>query len=406
MPLPGARLSWLACSWLLVTWMVGCATTPPPDLERRVAEAQRGLEEDPAVEARREAVQAAVARERGEVALDEFEFRVRGQARDGDSALGMKARIPVPDPARVRARRAERRAETEASIARLDETSLRRRAEFCFRSMESHAHRERSAIYEFYARRQRALLEWNEQSRRSGIESERRATQFRIEARIKLATRKPGPPPEPSLVTDPLPPLGRGQGRLVTSAELLLDLVRSQHPSPAVHRAIAARYEALAARAQTAGRPWFEFVDVDYERIFGDQSRNDIGGQLAFQIPFGVESRADASRFRALGRSETLEAEGLIQDQMRQSMFALREFQYFESNTEEWQELLELARSAEEVAERWGEERLARPSQLENLIDRAYDARVAVLEERERAGLARCTVLALTGVSLDDWPRE
>jgi hypothetical protein len=385
---------------------VGCATAPPPDLERRVAEAQRGLEGDPAVEARRQAVEAAVARERSEVALDEFELRLRGQSRDGDAALGMRARIPVPDPATVRARRAVRRAETEASIARLDETSLRRRAELCFRSIDTEAHRERSAIYEFYARRLRFLLEWNEEWRRSGMASEREATQFQIEGRIKLVSRKPGPPPEPSAATDPLPPLGRGQGTLLTSAELLLDLVRTHHPSPAVHRAVAASYEALSSRAQTAARPWFEFVDLDYERIFGDPGRNDIGGQLAFRIPFGVESRADASRFRALGRSETLEGEGLIQDQMRQSLFALKEFQYFESNTEQWQELLELARSGEQVADRWGEERLARPSQLENLIGRAYDARVAVLEARERAGLARCTVLALTGVSLDDWPRE
>jgi hypothetical protein len=396
----------LAWVWLVAIWGLGCATAPPPDLERRVAEAQRGLEGDPAVEAGREAVEAAVARERGEVALDEFELRVRGQSRDGDAALGMRARIPVPDPARVRARRAVRRAETEASIARLDETSLRRRAELCFRSIDGEAHRERGAIYELYDRRLRALLAWNEEWRRSGIQSERRATQFGIEARIKLVSRKPGPPPEPSAATDPLPPLGRGQGTLVTSAELLLDLVRTHHPSPAAHRALAAGYEALSNRAQTAARPWFEFVDLDYERIFGDQSRNDIGGQLAFHIPFGVESRADVSRYRALGRSETLEGEGLIRDQMRQSLFALKEFQYFESNTEEWQELLELARSAEHVADRWGEERLARPSQLETLIDRAYDARVAVLEARERAGLARCTLLALTGVSLDDWPRE
>jgi hypothetical protein len=406
MPRRGPRLSLLACAWLLAAWGAGCSTTPPPDVERRIAEAQRGLEGDPAVEARKQAVEAALARERSEPALDEFEFRVRGQARDGDAALGMRARIPVPDPAQVRARRAVRRAETEASIARLDETSLRRRTELCFRSIDTEAHRERSAIYESYARRGRALLEWSEGARRSGILSERPATQFRIEARIKLVTRKPGPPPEPSAATDPLPAVGRGRGALVTSPELLLDLVRTHHPSPAVHRAIAARYEALSTRAQSAARPWFEFVDLDYERIFRDESRNDIGGQLAFRIPFGVESRADASRFRALGRSETLEGEGLIRDQMRQSIFALKEFQYFESNTEEWQELLELAHSAEEMADRWRDERLARPSQVENLIERAYDARVAVIEARERAGLARCTVFALTGVSLDDWPRK
>ena len=101
-----------------------------------------------------------------------------------------------------------------------------------------------------------------------------------------------------------------------------------------------------------------------------------------------------------------LKGEALIQDQVRQSLYSLKDLQYFESNAEHWQELSELARRAEEVADRWREARLARPSQVENLIDRAYDARVTILEARERAGLAGCMVLALTGVSPDDWPRE
>jgi hypothetical protein len=375
-------------------------------VERRIAEAQRGLEGDPAVEARKQAVEAALARERSEPALDELELRVRGEREQRGGELALRARVPVPDPGQVRARRAVRRAETETSLARLDETSLSQRAERCFRSTAIHAHQEHSAIYQAYARREKILLEWNQEWRRSGIQSERIGAQFDLEGRIKLVARKPGPPPESGAVTDALPPVGRGPGALVTSEDLLFETVRRQHPSVAVHRAVAAHYEALSARSESTARPSLKFVDFDYMPIGAGNDDNAFGAQLAFQIPFGTESRADASRYRALRRSEALEGERLVQQQVRRSLFALREFEHFESNMDRWQELLELARDAEELADRWRDERLARPSQVENLIDRAYDARVAVIEARERAGLARCTVLALTGVSLDDWPRE
>jgi hypothetical protein len=272
--------------------------------------------------------------------------------------------------------------------------------------MAIHAHQERSAIYRQYAQRQKGLLEWNQEWLRSGRQSERTGTQFDLEGRIKLVAREPGPPPESGVATDALPPVERGPGALVTSEELLLETVRRQHPSVAVYRAVAARYQALSARSESTGRPSLKFVDFDYMPVAAGNDDHAFGAQLAFEIPFGIESRADTSRYRALQRSEALEGERLVQEQVRRSLFALRKFEHFEANTHRWQELLELARDAEQVADRWRDERLARPSQVENLIDRAYDARGAVLEARERAGLARCTVLALTGVSLDDWPRE
>ena len=110
MPRRWPRLSLLACASLLAAWGVGCSTTPPPDVERRIAEAQRGLEGDPAVEARKQAVEAALARERSEPALDELELRVRGDHRRRGGELALRARIPVPDLGQVRARRAVRRA--------------------------------------------------------------------------------------------------------------------------------------------------------------------------------------------------------------------------------------------------------------------------------------------------------
>ena len=51
----------------------GCAGTPSTAHRERIAEARRGLEGEASVEARTEEVEAALARERGEAALDDFQ---------------------------------------------------------------------------------------------------------------------------------------------------------------------------------------------------------------------------------------------------------------------------------------------------------------------------------------------
>ena len=40
------------------------------------------------------------------------------------------------------------------------------------------------------------------------------------------------------------------------------------------------------------------------------------------------------------------------------------------------------------------------------MLDDAFAARSTVLEARQRAGSAYCTLLAMTGVELEAWPRE
>jgi hypothetical protein len=79
---------------------------------------------------------------------------------------------------------------------------------------------------------------------------------------------------------------------------------------------------------------------------------------------------------------------------------------HFETRVKQWEELLTLARKADEIAERGWREQLATLSQVASLFEQAYEARIAVLEARERAGMASCTLLAMTGVPPEDWPRE
>jgi hypothetical protein len=345
-----------------------------------------------------------MARERGEVALDEVQLRVENEYED-DYGLRLTARVPVPNPKEVRARRGLRRSDTETSLARLEETALGRRSELCFASIESAAHTEEAGIYDEYARRQRALLERNEEQRRSGSQSERTSTRFELENRIKLATRMPGPAPQIEAAVRDLPLVYAPMGRLVRAYAVVRKTIGEHHPSTAVFMAVSDHYAAHSAREESRRLPWLDFVDLSYEPVAtGDDS--EIGAQIAVRIPFGARARGNAQRYRALSRSESLKGERLVEEQVRRSLFALRELDDFETRVKQWEELLALARKADEVAERGSRQRVATLSQIASLFEQAYEARIAVLEARERAGMAGCTLLAMTGVPPEDWPRE
>ena len=180
--------------------------------------------------------------------------------------------------------------------------------------------------------------------------------------------------------------------------------VRELHPSVAYREAMSERYAALSERAGGRARPWFDFIDFGYEY---KQHRDDEAfAQVALRVPFGSTAQAEATRFRALRRSQQREADYVVQEQSRLGLLALREVDRFETQAGRWQELLGAAREAEEIAERGWRERLARPSQVAALFDQAYAARTTVVDARERAGLASCQLMAVTGRSIDEWPRD
>ena len=85
---------------------------------------------------------------------------------------------------------------------------------------------------------------------------------------------------------------------------------------------------------------------------------------------------------------------------------ALDDLHRFESQSADWLELLVLADRAEEIAERWWKGRVVRPRDVGALLDEAFLARTTVLEARERAGAAYCSLLSLSGVEPESWPRR
>ena len=385
----------------------GCATPEPTvllsDQRERIARAQRDVAEDPVVQAHVAGVEAARIREEAPMLVDELELRVRNDYID-EHQLRVTARVPLNAPPELRAQRGVLAAETDIAISRLEEISLERRSELCFPSVEALAARDRGALYTDYVDRREALLVWNDDWRRAGTIDELRGARFELESRIRLASWEPAAIPLPERVVTALPGIESPEGALVRDPDLVQDTVRRHHPSVAMRRATAERYRALAERARARNQPRLKFLDVSYEHR-SDDDDDGVGGQLAFEIPLGGE-RANASRYEALIRREDGQAQGIVGEQVTRSLRALDDLHAFEARSESWQNLLRLADEAEDIADRWWQSRIAKPGDVAALLDDAFRARSTVLDARERAGNAHCTLLAMTGVEPEAWPRE
>ena len=401
-----AALVWLATASLM--GVLACAGPQPSAPERpggaRVSRATEGVREDPVVEAHLAAIDAAQAREGAPRFVEEVEVRVEDDYIDNDHRISLLARVPMTRISELRAQREVYAAETEIAISELEQASLERRAELCFPGMETLAAEERRRIYADYFALRQELLEWNEEWRRAGTVNELRSARFELETRIKLASWAPEPAPPLEEIVVSLPPVAAQEGALVRTPELVRASVLRHSPSVTVRRAMADRYRALAARSRARSEPWIKFFDLGYEHRT-DGSDNGVSAQLSFEIPLGGE-RSQAGRYAALVRKEDAAARGVVADQMSRTQRALDHLHDYESHTRRWLDLLRLADEAEAIAQRWWRGRLAKPSDVAALLDQAFSARNVVLDARERAGEAYCTVLAMSGLPVEAWPRE
>jgi hypothetical protein len=169
---------------------------------------------------------------------------------------------------------------------------------------------------------------------------------------------------------------------------------------------MAKRHRRQSQQAHNASYPSLRFVEVFYDVYDSSTDESNLGAQMAVSIPLGRESQARAGRFRALDRSQMNEGRSEVLRRTEEAVRALAVLDHFETNRERWKEISTLAREVSAAAQERLQQRLVRPSRVASLLDRAYAARTAVLDAREKGGMARCVLLATTGVGLEDWPRE
>lgn len=405
-----------ALTALLALGSLACATPSAPTLEERRARVETeirstGLAEHPAIEAARAELDAAIAQEAGEVAIDGLELR-GALVHERDDKVQTLARLPLRSPLEMHQAVKARRAASEVALARLEEATLAQRVAVCLPSLEIQAHDEQQRIYARSAARRRDLLEWNHELRVSGSIGEVDARRFELESQIWLTTRDPSARPVPALpagtpaVFDVLPEVVVGATDLRADSEVVQRVLRRHQPALARERAEREHFEALSRRETMARLPAPRFVDVGYEPVAFPGDRRQLEARVAIEVPFGREARANQRRFDALARAAKSRERAAIGTRQREAASALAEINAFRAGAERWHSLAALADASEQVAERWWNDRLADPADIANLLDRVHDARLAVLDARRRAGRAACAVIEATGATLAEWPQR
>jgi hypothetical protein len=406
--------SGLAACVALAGLFAGCATDPASKLaQRRAAVETRiqelGLGDDPAVRAAREQLEAALAVEDSAVAIDGLEIRAAGVFEGNDEKMTALLRLPVANPLEVSAEKEALRAKAEVALAEVERATLARQVALCLPSVRYLVLEERSRIYQAYADRYRALLEWNQELRQAGLLDEFRLSRFELEGRMRLATRDPSAVPSPSTlvgtdrVLDLLPLPVRGVAPLADEPRLIRERLLRHQPEIGVHQASGKRFESLARREKGKRVPSLGFVDFGFEPVPFAQDKRAYVGRVGVEVPFGREASAKIRRYDALARAERSEGRALAEDHLREAQLALEEINGFRARSDAWLDLAALADTAEKVADDWRRERLTEPSQISGLLETVYSARLAVLDARERAGLAGCAVTAATGVTPSEW---
>ncbi len=389
--------------------LAGCAAGPGRDFEQRRASAEsairdHGLANDPAIDAARADLEAALAGEQGVVWVDELELRA-AVLHERDEKVEMLARLPMRNVFQLSTEKAVLRADSELALAQLEEATLEQRVRGCRPSLAWRVFEEREQIFVAYESRQEALLEWNRKLRRAGMMDEVRGTRFDLAVQVLLSKRSPEPPAT-ALRTDlaVLPEVSPDAPPLDTTPEVVrAELLRG--PGVDVHRARGRRYAALSEHESAARLPSPRFVDFAFEPQPYSGDDRQYGGRIAFEIPFGFEARARSRRFAALAHGEASRERALVRDQVQEVRAALETINAFRLRSRHWHDLLGQATAAEAIADRWYAGRSANPGQVSDLLDDVYAARTTVLDARERAGRAGCDLLTASGGTVAAWPQ-
>ncbi len=406
------RLARTGCSWcvagLVSATVLGCAAPKPAPF--RAPSSSAGFP-DHAMKAAAESARArAVAAETDGApgVIRGVQLRTSGiSARDvaDGTGIGGGVRVLLERPWRVRAEAEGGKAEQQAAQFRVTAAEMEARALTCDESVQGRANAERAAVTRAHATQLERVLAWTIAFREAGtldpITASR--TELLVQRRL-LADATQGESFRVHETLGALPEVATPtQGGLDRSPAHVAERIRTQHPNVQAHLSRAEQNRQLSSVELGRRIPWFNFVQLDYG--IDGQGFRDLQGRVALEIPLDDGSRGRSERYAELGVSEDYAAEGEAALLTRQALVALQALRAFEAQTERLAALEAQATRAESLATRFMEERREGPDKVAQLLGETYAGRMLVLDARERAGRASCSLEWATGASYAAWPR-
>ncbi len=365
------------------------------------------VDDAPAVRAAAARSRAALAHESSATFWEGLDLRVRdlsaSNASEGEN-IELTARLAVRNPWEVAAERRALEAVTQASLAELDGVALDVRVRQCRMAIDKATVLERATLHGWLREKAETAIRWNDERRDAGTVDELVARGLRLELMARVAAREPAPSEDMDAPAVELPSIEPLEGALDLDLQLVLARVHEHAPEVRENESLAAHYRAMESRARRKQIPWLDFAAVSYE-LDPEDDLAGLTGQLAIEIPFGVDHRARSKRYSNLEESARLEAESLERELARRAFAALRRLAFFESRSPRLRALDEEAHRGLSLAERWLEQRQGTPERVADVVDEVFRARDVIITARRNAGLADCDLLETMGTTAAGWPR-
>jgi hypothetical protein len=403
------RLLLLACTAGALSG--ACATGARVDKPLASSTADMGFaEQHYAVAAERARAEAAQAEADGAPSMfDSLQLRVRNLDRNGiDSTqgVGLGARLQLERPFSMSALSESLRKEHAAARFLVDAAAASAQAATCSESVRARSAALRAGLVEALRARLVRSLEWlnalssanqiDAVSAVRGVLSARRALVLGLLGEAKLRNHE---------TLGPLPELSeQGRAALDRDAGRLFERIAKSHPQVRAHLADKERLLAKERFERRNRAPWLDFVELGYgTRADG---LDDVSARLALGIPLDDGARGRTKKAALLAQSEEYEATGAAHTLALAAGAALSELAAFEQHAAEYLSLSAAADSAEKLADSLLAEHRGTPDKVVQLFDDAQQARLDLIELRERAGEAACTLKFATGVDYASWPRK
>lgn len=397
--------------WLLAgATCAACATSSAPHTRPAARPGEAFAEHGYAVQAEEARAKAVQAEAEGAPSMfDSVQLRVRNLDRagiDSERGVGLGARFKLERPFSMATLAEALRNEGESARFLVDSARAEAEALTCAESVTAHVEQARKTLSDEQRARLLDTLQWIQAlSQASELDAVTAARASLAAKRALIASVSAQKPARSHASLGALPDVAHAHPTaLDTDSARLLATIEASHPAVHTHLAAQQRYLAEERTERRNRAPWLDFVELGYGT--NSSGADGISARLAVGVPLDDGSGGRSRKAALLAQSEAYGALGQLYALANGAAAALAELAIIEQHAADYLTLSSAADEAQQLASLLLTEHRGSPDKVAQLLDDAHAARLDILEARERAGQAACTLKFSTGVSYGSWPRK